>query len=383
MDPGSGYGKSQMIGNTLSGYIWIDTVGWTSFYNAEFLPSPTGTILDPWTGSGYAWSDNAGWIDFSTVTYDPSTLTFSGYAWSDNIGWVPVGADASSPDPVMATLVGSGFIGKVKVIGNIGSSRIHDVIYGVGDRYSNMSMTDYTNLVRKNVSILTRNLDNSIYNTFPFSFPTTVKKINKFAYFQNTTSTPTILKYSAVQNAFQSSADDVQSIITVGADIYIDTGVLIPSILSPHAILALKNDAGIGGNIYIHGQVTRIQASLFAEGALYSGYMNSPSSFDIYNADKVSAGSNLPDYQLYLRGSLISHNTIGGSAFSGSAPDCPYIEPNCNYDTAIRYDLNYFRDYQTKMDPHRGYFDTTLDGFSMIIEYDPRVLSNPPPGLAL
>ena len=384
VDPGPGYEKSQMIGNTLSGYIWIDTVGWTMFHNAEFLPSPSGSIRDPWTGSGYAWSDNAGWIDFSTVSYDPNTLTFSGYAWSDAIGWVQVGADSSAPaDVVSATQVGSGFIGKVKVIGNIGSSRVYDVMYGVGDRYSNMSMTDYTNLVRKNVSILTRNLNTSTYNTFPYT-ATIPNKVNNVAYFQNTTSTPRVLKYSQINDAFQSTADDVRSIIVVGADVYVDTGVFVPSSISPHAILALKNEAGVGGNIYVHGQVTRIQASLFAEGVLYSGYMNSPSSFNIYNPDKISAGSNLPDYQLYLRGSLVSHNTIGGSSFTGSVPDCPYIEANCNYDKAIRYDLNYFRDYQTKSNPlNRGYINNTLDDFSMIIEYDARIISNPPPGLAI
>ncbi len=239
-------GDPQMIGNTLSGYIWLDTVGWTMFHDAEFLPD-SGNIRNPWVGSGFAWTDNAGWIDFSTVTYDPNTLMFSGYAWSDALGWIPMGAGSLPSNSIIAGQVGSGFIGKVKIIGNIGSSRIYDVLYGVGDRYSSLSMAEYTNLVRKNVSILTRNLSPGTYNTFPFSSPTIPNKINNFAYFKNTDTTAKILKYSDVQNAFQSNADNVRSIIVSGADVYVDTGVLmLNGFVSPHAIIALKNDAGVG-----------------------------------------------------------------------------------------------------------------------------------------
>lgn len=92
VDPGVGYNRAQLIGSTLSGYFWVDTVGWLYFNGTEITPSPSGNVRDLWTASGYAWSEQAGWIDFSTVKYDPNTLTLSGYAWSDTIGWVPIGA---------------------------------------------------------------------------------------------------------------------------------------------------------------------------------------------------------------------------------------------------------------------------------------------------
>lgn len=85
----------------------------------------------------------------------------------------------------------------------------------------------------------------------------------------------------------------------------------------------------------------------------------------------------LPDTQLWVLGSFISRNTIGGAA-QGAAV-CPFNTTSCTFETALQYDLNYFRDYR-KVVTNRAYKDATLDNYSVILEYDARVLSSPPPG---
>lgn len=90
--------------------------------------------------------------------------------------------------------------------------------------------------------------------------------------------------------------------------------------------------------------MTRIQSTLIAEGSLYSGRRNG-GTWKLYNADKTST-ADLPNYQLYIKGSVISRNTIGGAGVVGT-PHCPYTEGVCTYDQALRYDLNYFRDFQS------------------------------------
>ena len=82
--------------------------------------------------------------------------------------------------------------------------------------------------------------------------------------------------------------------------------------------------------------------------------------------------------QLYIQGSLVSRNTIGGASVSRTQVVCPY-NATCTYESAIRYDLNYFRAYD-KEAWTRAYTNNSLDDYSVIIEYDSRVVSNPPPG---
>lgn len=52
----------------------------------------------------------------------------------------------------------------------------------------------------------------------------------------------------------------------------------------------------------------------------------------------------------------------------------------CNRETAIKYDFNYFRSYDKTLE-RRAYTSNSLDDYSLIIDYDPRLLADPPPGL--
>jgi hypothetical protein len=97
------------------------------------------------------------------------------------------------------------------------------------------------------------------------------------------------------------------------------------------------DSAGSGGHIHIDDTVTHIGASLFAEGA-------------------ITSSGTLP---LSLSGSVISANTTGGATTSPKI--CPYFVTSCTETLARRYDLELLRPQTT-------------------IEYDGRVIADPPPG---
>ena len=200
--------------------------------------------------------------------------------------------------------------------------------------------------------------------------------------YQNTWSALGLVRYSDV--SFRRVwLEDVRSLIILWANLYIDSSVITPIWdTRPRSIIVLPNENGIGGNIYIAWAPTRIESTVLAWWSIFSAYIppNTYTDYIYYNSDAASI-ANLPDRQLYVYWSLISHNTIGWSTpGDGISFVCPYVEVNCTRDTAIRYDLNYFRDYQK--DPQkRGYPTAAYDDWSIVIDYNPAVIQDPPPGL--
>lgn len=90
------------------------------------------------------------------------------------------------------------------------------------------------------------------------------------------------------------------------------------------------------------------------------------------------------DNQLYIYGSIVSNNTIGGA--SKSPVECPYFVATCDLAKAKLYDLEYFRNPYLDLTDKTGHTasSTTAQHYpdvSMIIEYDSRVQQDPPPGL--
>lgn len=97
-------------------------------------------------------------------------------------------------------------------------------------------------------------------------------------------------------------------------------------------IIVLKDDTGVGGNIYITKDVKNIAAVLYADKSIISGNGTS------YYSDAQTATG-----QLFIEGSIISDNTIGGASMTPLK--CPYNVTGCNDIVAKRYDLNFFRFY--------------------------------------
>ncbi len=147
-----------------------------------------------------------------------------------------------------------------------------------------------------------------------------------------------------------------RSLIAIGADITVVQN--IDKRNHPLSIIALTDTNGNGGNIHIADSVTDIESSLFAEHSV------------------ASSGS----HQLYIHGSLISANTTGDTL----AWICPYYVSLC-IDPA-QYDLEKLRAwYLTDLLPANAATSTTAASHpwdALIIEYDGRVLSDPPPGLS-
>lgn len=348
--------------------------------SAKIIPplswNPTRTC---WQVEGTATSNNAGiiqlsWVDTSLL-FNPVSRKLEGYGFNEGIGRVPFWGWTScdgwivdddelrdiqnwtDPDNTIDDTL-AGFVGRVKVIGNAGWTTVFDTFYSQWVKFNSSLFNTTLQRIRKNVGLLTRNLS-------PAQEQWSLVGDKMFLIDQPTKSTSTISS---------TLLGDIRSLIVVGWDLYIDQNFLSNQ-NNPKWIIVLKNDSGIGGNVYIDGSVQRIDATIFTEGTVYSG---TPT--DLYN-DSALEITSLPSSQLYILGSVISRNTIWGASRSATEALCPY-NIVCTYDTSLRYDLNYFRVFQASgsLDPNRAYPDATFDEYSLIIKSDLRVLSSPPPG---
>lgn len=384
-----GANKAHMNWATMSGYFWTQSAGWMYFTGASISPADTWSwVRERWTATGYIWSDYAGYTELIDVSYFPDTATLTGWAWSDTLWWLSL---ENVVDNVWLW-----FIWRVKIVGNIGSKSIYDVNLDWYDQqwvYAIGTVADVINDVKKKIGVRMRNAENyiSFSNNGELFTDHSKEPLDSILYYNYTGSAqPPYIQYNDVANNFDNA--NVRTLVVIWGDIYIDTGVILPNNALPHAIIALKNLNWIGWNIYINSTVTKIQSTLMAEGTIYSA-KRTWSDWYLFNADKIWTAW-LPNYQLYIKWSVISRNTIWGAWVLWDSK-CPFTETDCSYDQALRYDFNYFRDFQTgALDPstgdpfapdelsrRRGYTDTTYDDKSLIIQYDPRIVSDPPPGL--
>lgn len=384
-----GYSGAQVIwyGSTvvtLTGIFWMETTGWATFSESQVTMMPPvswDNIRDPWYLSGYAWSPNAGWIALnhgesyaSGVAFMPDISQLVWYGYSENLGWIPFWEYSGSG---IAVNMSDWFIWKVSIAGSIGWSKTFNVLYDVGGSFNTVSMTAFVNLVRKNITILLRNAGSKINTNLSGLSAQSFNKSMIFRTENNPTST--FLKYSDIKNAF--NFDLSRSLIVIGADIYIDVDAP-NTIWSSRAIIALKNEKGEWGNIYIDGSVKIIESVLFSERSIISWAEFITGSLSPYYVSKKSVFLDIPRNQLYIKWAIWGFNTIGWSSKNDGAV-CPYLSDNsilCSYDNAIKYDWNYFRIYNWSP-ARRAYPNSSKDAFSVIIEYDPRIIQDPPPGL--
>ena len=375
----------------LTWIFWSETTGWATFSDVGawpviIIPPGTGSnIRDPWYLSGYAWSENAWWINMnhgepyaSGVVFLPDTTSLAWYAWSDTLGWIYFWSGSGT------LWLDKGFIWKVAIGGGIAGNKWFSVLYDVSKGYDTATLWAFLNTVRKNVAIIIRNagakINTDLLLTSPIPF-------NRAMIYQISGNPLAYRKYSTMQVAFDNTTDKVRSLIVIGADIYIDADVMNPPWLpESRTIISLKNDNGDGWNIYIWWTVKKIEASLVAEKTIWSwDEVNVPPvQLSPYYKTKKSIFLDLPKNQLYIKGTTASYNTIGGSSKDGGAV-CPAFMKNpndpCTYDTALPYDWNYFRAYDPTNSARRAYPNSSKDAYSTIIEYDPRILQDPPPGL--
>jgi hypothetical protein len=354
----------------LRGNWFLQTVWYVAVDSNNRVIPPDGAEANltlPWEVRGLAWSENAGWITlesknpnmYSWVYYLPISGSLTGMAWSDTLGYIDFSGNSSS---------GSELVARVKVIGNAGGVKSFESLFVASNGVMKTSsvLTPFINNVRKNVSILTRNATDSVVN----SLWTTQKVLGNIMYYKMNGGSVSL---SAVTN-FCANNDAPRGLIVEGADIIIDRDVNGSN--RSCSLIAVSNGT-TGGNIYITSAPKVIMSYIVAEWTVFAG----DNSTNLYNDTKVEL-ANLPPKQLYILGWLISRNTIGGAMTETIARGaCPFTEANCDRDSAIKYDLNFFRSYN-KNPANRAYTkDNSLENFSFIIEYDARATGDIPPGL--
>ena len=375
------YQTGNLNGTDITGFFWSQTTGWAEFTwgTNMTLRGANNSAREVWDVSGFAWSDAAGWMTLSGMEYYPDSTTLSGWLWSDTVGWT-----VFTSGDIIVNNVWLGFIGRVAILWSVAGNNIYALNianYQAGATFNVSKIASTLNDIRKKVSITLRNVGMNNLNTVAPIGPTTPNILNQSVFYTYTGSSEFIVAYSSLESSLNTPTSP-RSLVVIGGDIYIDTGVTFPIDTPSHTIIALKNDIWKWWNIYIRGDVTKIHSSLVAEGSLYSA-RRLAGAWVLYNSDHNSITS-LPNYQLYVKGSIVSHNTIGW-AWVANTPKCPYIENTCTYDQSLRYDLNYFRDFQINTLPnlekplHRWYPVDAYNDKSVIIDHDSRVISDPPP----
>jgi hypothetical protein len=240
---------------------------------------------------------------------------------------------------------------------------------------------------------------------------TRLQKQNQDIYYL-TNGSRDILELSESNSSNTLTVTGQKTIVTEGINIYIRSNLSYGNATSSLALVALKNANGEGGKIYIHPSVTNISAFIYADGAVL-GYDGTT---ELGQTTSISILKN----QLYIYGSVMAANTIGGSA--AATPICPayYASTACTREVAQKFDLNYLRRYFlvdastvgwatgtfvpngwariigggtcniagvcTSVAGLTAKFTTTsanLAKYPVIVEYDPNILKNPPPLISI
>lgn len=390
-----------MEGIFLKGKIHIQAVGGENIFapHTRLVP-PLGKnpVRACWKIQGKIQSKNAGDITLENARFNPLSRQIEGFGENAGLGRVVLSArdycqDEDITDEEVAHMRENppesniadqfaAFIGKVKILGQYaGNNTISDFIYSNMDgRLAYQRFASVMDTLGKNIFLLSRNMDTSLYNEHASSVNEhtipQLKTLRGILFFINHSESQKTIQIDRMPSG-------IRSIIGIGVDFALSSDVTpTPSENAPRAIIAIKNQKGMGGNLFIHKSVSKIFASLVMEGTIYSG--ESPT--NIYN-DTPEELANIPGNQLYIFGTMISRNTIGGASTFLSDVKCPY-NMMCARDSATQYDLNYFRNFDARnlengnpLNVARGYKDASLDAYSLIIEYDPRIVTDMPPGI--
>jgi hypothetical protein len=381
----SGYTSTIDEAGYLSGYYWLGNVGWSTFNHLDStcraqIVCPTDILRNPnqlCLVAGCTWSKNAGWTvlkwsdigaSYTGVYYNPGTTLIEWFAWNRGLGWIPFYAEMGTPisaitqTGISTAWLGVNFIGKIAIIGNIAGTRIFELPnQNVGYVYTTTNHASIMNTINKNLSIMSRNISDSILSDELSGLDFLVTKSSDYIFDFN-----------------KAWPTNKRTIAVIGRDIILDQADINPGATVTRWLIALKDANGSGGNIIITEKVKRIYSYIYAEGSIYSGEKVSGNIIPYVN----SWALNMPTNQLYIKWVLISKNTIGWA--QQTIPVCPIVINNCSQTIAETYDLNFFRtfDYDELSQRSIPYPDPRLDRAPLVVEYDPSILSDTPPWLA-
>ena len=261
----------------------------------------------------------------------------------------------SEDDTLSGWLVNNSLWQVVKILWNTNGDRIYETIQSEKQsRISSLTRAEVRDAIRRNVEILSRSITTSTALDFDI-----IREC------------PLGMTWYDLPATYLKS-----TFVSIGCDIRIQHDVS-----GNIWIIALKDENGNGWNIWIDKDVKNIAAVIFAESSLLAGDGNR------YYAE-MSSSAHEKKKQLYIFGTIISNNTIWGAAQVGD-PICPSGISSCTREVATRYDFNHFRSGYGWLTPAErvlpvnaailSAFAQMYSEYGMIIEYNPAVLTNPPP----
>ena len=131
----------------------------------------------------------------------------------------------------------------------------------MGVKFSALGKVSSMNILRRNVSLLKRNLPTKYINTGGSAFET----YNDILYYKVPVGTQITGIGGKMNNA------NVRTLVIEGGDAVIDSDISIDlQIARPRSIIVISDANGNGGNIYIKDSVKNIYSSLVAEGSIYT-----------------------------------------------------------------------------------------------------------------
>lgn len=131
-----------------------------------------------------------------------------------------------------------------------------------------------------------------------------------------------------------------KTLVVKGGDVYIKGNVYGGKL----GIIALKDD-GDGGNVYISPDVTDLYANIFADGSIFSYSDTTSSGVPTWSSSDTRSETLLS--QLYIKGSIVSRNTIGGVSAGATSPyNLGDGTTTTTISVAKEYDFNKLREFR-------------------------------------
>jgi len=290
---------------------------------------------------------------------------------------------------------------QVDVKGLASGDKIYDINkdYSINTSGDSATLREISEQIRKNVSDLTRNETAGTLNTTITNW-TTGNQINnsKTLYYKGEGD----LVIGDGNNDFEIN-DEQGSIIVVGGDVYLKSNIIYSEQeKGSFGLIVIQDENGNGGNIYIDPAITNLVGGYYSEGTMVSALDtdNNDNISDDEIFDGFSTNRNLLVNQLFVQGTLISKNTIGGSRQNPIEFPEGYDSSSCSSGSdeqkcAERFDLNYLRNFAVnssgsilnggrRADGTDGTTNAETDSNSaFVIKYDSRIQTNIPPGFEI
>ncbi|PID83952.1 hypothetical protein CSB09_03490 [Candidatus Gracilibacteria bacterium] len=152
---------------------------------------------------------------------------------------------------------------------------------------------------------------------------------------------------------------------------------------NPRGIIVVTKKDQKKGNIYIKPDVTKIAAMIFADGSIESV---DDTGAPFLKSDMIRTKALTK--QLMIYGTILSRNTIGGAILGelGEKYVLPGSEDTDDLDAAVRYDLSFLRMYNYGSDGSTSWSADNADkewhqghSESTVVIPNPEFISNPPP----